>query len=477
MVLTLAIGAAMAMGCATNAGGRKELPATQPVGDGQPQQWLYRVEVPEDLRDALRISATFSGIGASVVEFGNGMETAVRAAFVTSPTPRALNVTEGAVHVPECASRCEIRYELPLDVLATACRSLDCAREYDGVVLAPSFAFLAHPRARRTGTVEVTFEGATSKIVSGHSLMRDGQGRWRTTFPSTGFFEAAYNAFGDAQVHRVPVGSAVVEWVALGSHPRLADAAIDDWIGRSAGAVGTVFGGFPVERLTVFFVPVRGSSQIPFGKVMSLAGVSAAVLLGEQSDPHTLEDDWVLVHEMVHLGFPSLPEDGRWLSEGLATYVEPIARTRAGLMSESDLFRHFARELPRGGVETGLDQRADIDAVYWGGAFFWMMLDVRQREATSGRSGLWAILRTIRAVAGNATRSRSVDEVLAAADAAAKSSMPSSLARSFGTKGAPERPEEFLARLGIRRDGRGRFVLADDAPRSSIRRDLVHARD
>lgn len=40
-----------------------------------------------------------------------------------------------------------------------------------------------------------------------------------------------------------------------------------------------------------------------------------------------------MTHEMVHLAFPSVPDQHHWIEEGLATYVEPIARARASEIS------------------------------------------------------------------------------------------------------------------------------------------------
>ena len=34
-----------------------------------------------------------------------------------------------------------------------------------------------------------------------------------------------------------------------------------------------------------------------------------------------LRRDWVMVHEMVHLALPDMPERYAWLSEGLAVYI------------------------------------------------------------------------------------------------------------------------------------------------------------
>jgi hypothetical protein len=41
-----------------------------------------------------------------------------------------------------------------------------------------------------------------------------------------------------------------------------------------------------------------------------------------------LDDDWVLTHEMIHFGFPSVEERHHWIEEGIATYVGRLPEPR-----------------------------------------------------------------------------------------------------------------------------------------------------
>src|SRR6202034_3713579 len=107
------------------------------------------------------------------------------------------------------------------------------------------------------------------------------------------------------------------------------------------------FGRFPVAS-SIFVVPVDGADEVVFGRVMSLAGASAALLVGHDTRLAQFHNDWVSVHELFHLGTPSFVGEGHWLEEGLATYYEPVLRERAGWMREAELWQHFAREMPRG---------------------------------------------------------------------------------------------------------------------------------
>ena len=56
----------------------------------------------------------------------------------------------------------------------------------------------------------------------------------------------------------------------------------------------------------------------------------------------------MLVHEMTHLALPDTGEEHAWLSEGIATYVEGVARVQAGNRSETDVWAEELHAMPRG---------------------------------------------------------------------------------------------------------------------------------
>ena len=67
---------------------------------------------------------------------------------------------------------------------------------------------------------------------------------------------------------------------------------------------------------------------------------------------------------MVHLAFPSMTGH-EWIEEGLATYVEPLARARAGLIPPDEIWRWLLWGLPKG-IE-GIGRRGLDEARSWGG--------------------------------------------------------------------------------------------------------------
>ena len=55
-----------------------------------------------------------------------------------------------------------------------------------------------------------------------------------------------------------------------------------------------------------------------------------------------------MVHEMVHLAFPWMDRNHRWMAEGLAVYVESIARLQAGHLRPEQVWGDFVAMMPRG---------------------------------------------------------------------------------------------------------------------------------
>ena len=90
---------------------------------------------------------------------------------------------------------------------------------------------------------------------------------------------------------------------------------------------------------------------------MGDGGASIVVELAERSVRETLASDWILPHEMEHLAVPSVSRPHHWIEEGLAVYLQPIARARAGELTP---LAGVARVRPgdaRRGVPTRGDRR------------------------------------------------------------------------------------------------------------------------
>jgi hypothetical protein len=192
------------------------------------------------------------------------------------------------------------------------------------------------------------------------------------------------------------------------------------WIERSAHIVADYYGQFPAPLVIVRLDGTEGSS-IGGGRTTDDSGLMIEIRVGRAATAESLASDWVLVHEMVHLALPEVGRSHAWLAEGLATYVEGVARAQYGNRDISDVWaedRHsMPLALPHEG-EGGLDQSPAHRRIYWGGALYCLQADVAIREQTANRIGLQTALRAILKQTGGYANDVEIAEVLRIGDAA-----------------------------------------------------------
>ena len=124
---------------------------------------------------------------------------------------------------------------------------------------------------------------------------------------------------------------------------------------------------------------------------------------------------------MVHLALPELGSAHDWLAEGLATYVEGIARAQAGNRDVADVWAEDRHSMPMGLPRTGeggMDQTRTWGRTYWGGALFCLQADIALRQQTGNHLGLQTALRAILRDTGGYANEADIDSVLRLGDAA-----------------------------------------------------------
>jgi hypothetical protein len=375
-----------------------------------PASWTYAIDPPRDHSTLLGVEATFGAASRAVAP--PETRAAVRSFEARTPSGfRPVAATEQGWRLDDCTSPCTVRYTIDLAALVEACgRELDCGTRVNDSILAPAARWLVRPAGSVDAPVTVRARAGGPFALG----LRRGEGG-AYAFRSSELDESSYTAFGPMRTRRAePLD------IALLDRPlAMDDDALTKWIGEARGVIADFFGRFPTPA-TIFVVPVRGE-RVRFGSVSARTGASVALFVGDTMPASQTHDDWVLVHELFHLGTPTFVGEGRWLEEGLATYYEPILRTRAGWMTERDLWTHFADQMRRGVREEGsapsIEDRHDIDSTYWGGALFAMLADVRIRERTRGAHSLDDALRAVLAKGGDVTHVWGVRDFLAYGDA------------------------------------------------------------
>ncbi len=276
-----------------------------------------------------------------------------------------------------------------------------------------------------------------------------------------------------ARTHRCEVGGAAIE-VAVETDLAVVDSSVLAWVETAARSVTAYYERFPVKEVSIAIHRVEGE-QIGSG-VTGPTGIS--VDLGSRAGREALADDWVMTHEMIHLALPRLAREHHWIEEGIPTYVEHIARMRAGQLTPEKVWGDLHRDMPRGlpgEGDRGLDRTPTWGRTYWGGAIFCLLADVSIHEQTENRRGLEDALRGILDECGSIRTRGEIARVLEAGDHATGVRVLAKLYDDM--KWTPVSPDlEGLFRdLGVRVSG-SEVTFDETAPRAGVRRAIEHRR-
>jgi predicted metalloprotease with PDZ domain len=180
----------------------------------------------------------------------------------------------------------------------------------------------------------------------------------------------------------------------------------------------------------------------------------------------------------VHLALPDLDDRYAWLSEGLAVYVEPIARVQSGDLTAREIWQAMMRDLPKGlpqAGDEGLDHTESWGRKYWGGAMFCLLADVEIRKRTGNLKGLQDAMRGVIAAGGNHEQDWSIERVLSIADKAAGVEVLTHLHNEMGPKPVTPDLAALWRDLGLKAQGEN-FEFDDTAPLAAIRKSITEAR-
>ncbi|WP_263368285.1 hypothetical protein [Edaphobacter bradus] len=289
-------------------------------------------------------------------------------------------------------------------------------------------------------------------------------------------FEAAFPAPWRRDVafsQTLTVGGATIR-IGIGRGD-LAHDAIILWVRRAAEAVAHYYSRFPISSACVLVLPSSGSG-IHDGTTWGNVGGSPAftrIRVGDQTTQKQLDDDWIMTHELLHTGLPSLPDQNHWLEEGTAVYVEPIARVQAGQLDQEAVWADMIRNMPQGNPangDQGLDRTHTWARTYWGGAGFCLLADVELRKQTSNRKGLQDALRAIAAAGGNISHDWPIERTLQVADNATATHSLTQLYSRMSSNPVPIDFNSLWTQLGVTPTGSNTVTFDAKAPLADIRK-------
>jgi len=271
---------------------------------------------------------------------------------------------------------------------------------------------------------------------------------------------------------KLMVGGATLSVEFEGRDPSVAPELMEAWVQRSAKMVSDYLGEFPVPNLEISLVG-RGRGGVGFG--MHQDGRFITVYCGRRISESRLDDDWVMVHEMLHAAFPDLKREHRWMQEGLSTYVEPIVRAQAGNTTAEEVWARWTRSMHHGRPKSGdrgLDLTHTWGRTYWGGALFWMVVDIELRTRTDNHKSLRDVMRGILAAGGNGRANWSTKKVVEVGDAATGTTVLRDIYAAMAEAPGDIDLDTLYAELGVQRID-GEVFFDDDAPLAHIRRAIT----
>jgi predicted metalloprotease with PDZ domain len=448
--------------------------ASTSSGSGSGAGWSYEV-VASPRGETLAVDAVFPAGTGGQFTVEDGAEPFVKDVTLhdgertTSIAPSGERWT-----IPKCATGCRISYRFALADAARANRERSVAQMHGEAVEAPPSSWLLRPLDAANG-IRFRF----------HVTSAPGDAFATGVFPVQGLedtyeghtvegFDLPYAAFG--RIRRLQLANGHVE-AAMFPGTFTDEPAVVAWIERSAKAVETFYGSFPIRRVLVLVQPSSGR-RVGFGTTMGSSGAAIEVPVGEGVTPAQLRDDWMLVHEMVHTALPDLTRKHHWLEEGLATYLEPLARVQAGITVPEQVWKEWILGMPQGepaAGDEGLDRTHTWGRTYWGGALFCLEVDVAIRERTGGRKSLVDVVRAIVAQGGNISVGWPIERVIEVGDAVTGVPVLRETYARMATKPGAVDLSAIWTKLGVRLE-RGTITYDDKAPLAAIRRSMTEPR-
>lgn len=451
------------------------LSSCRPAAPGAPSAlvdaWSYDVTAAPR-GEVLDVEAVFP-LGTDP-ELGvlDGAERYVRSvAVVGAGLTTPIEPSEGRWHIPACARGCRLKYQFLLGDAAREGDDRGFAEAFGDAVESPPSTWLLRPwRAAPSTPLRFRVRPAPGEtFVTGVLPAVGSPGAHEARAANT--MALPYSAFGRLPTLRV--GPVQVAFLPGRSPPVQA---VEAWVRAGVDAVERVYGTFPIHHALLLVRPVNGA-RVGFGSTMGHSGASMDVAVGSDVTAASLREDWVLIHEMVHIALPSLRAEHHWFEEGLATYVGALARANAGLVGPEAVWREWIEMMPHGlpsEGDEGLDRSPTWGRTYWGGALFCLLADVEIRARTANRRALRDALRAVVRAGGNIAASWPLARVVEVGDAATGVPVLRELHARFGMR--PERVDldALWARLGVslRRE---RVTFDDTAPWAAIRRALFEA--
>ena len=455
----------------------KSLPTPVPASAGKDDALIWHYQARLEPGGELAIEGRFDAENDGVFSAYDEVERFVRRVEVAEDNHWRPATKHDASWLAPCSSGCQIRYRFALREACETLAEADTAIASGEVLISPPSTWLLRPGAQqKKADFELAVEpGPSARFVSAFEPVLGRANQYRAAIGVLD--DASFAAFGPLHVAEIPAGDTSVQLGIAAAGLKLSPAQAEAWISASAGAVASYYGGhLPARRTLVLLMP--GSGESTRGITLGGGGPGVLVRASDLVDSTTTRQDWVVTHELLHANFPDLGRAHSWLSEGLATYLEPIARARVGLVNEARVWRDMVDGMPQGlpqAGDRGLENTRTWGRTYWGGALFCLLADVELREKTGNRYSLDDVLLAIGKTGASDQDYWPIERVLEMAERATGTQVLRELFERLAEKPGTVDLAQLFARLGVRVEGDS-VAFDERAPLAKLRRAITAQR-
>ncbi len=442
---------------------------------GSSSRPAWRYEVTLQAGRELAIDASFDATDDDVFAVDESAARFVQQVQVAQGAGLVAAAPQGAGWRVPCRVGCRVRYRFALGAAADALNDIDAAIASGDAFMAPPSTWLLSPLSAPPGAwLEFHVDpGAGAHFASGFQRSAGGRPDGYVA-PAAELDESSFAAFGGLHVADIAAGDTTIRLAVAPKGLALSPEQVESWVSAAAGAVASYYQGHLPARHALVVI-MKGSGTSTRGETLGGGGPAVLVRASDLVNPATTRDDWVVTHELLHVNFPDLGRAHAWLSEGLATYVEPVARARVGLVDDQKFWRDLALGLPQGLPEAGdegLEKTHTWGRTYWGGALYCLVADVTIRERTGNTRSLDDVIRGIGKTGDTDDVHWNIEQFLDAGPKATGTPVLRELYAELAEKPGTVNLSELYARLGVRLQN-GSLSFDDSAPLAKIRRSIT----
>lgn len=163
------------------------------------------------------------------------------------------------------------------------------------------------------------------------------------------------------------------------------------WVMHAEKGITSLFGPLPYHYVVYFHRQIDPEDPVPWAHTWKRDSRDVHFHVDTSHSWKDFNDDWTAPHELTHLMFPYLDDEGAWFSEGIASYLQYQVMYANNTSDWADCIAQykdrFQAARAQGHEDMSIVKLSPIAGkldlyvrMYWGGAAYFMQVDKRLYE-------------------------------------------------------------------------------------------------